>query len=85
MRVSVESHIRAFIQACLESWNIRARKVFRQPSHFMGKETESEIQLFAHLLQSDIKGKQTLAKGVDVGRDGVMESCWAGQANKYDS
>lgn len=43
MSVSVESCVQAFIHACLESCGIRARKVLRQSSHFMDKETESGI------------------------------------------
>lgn len=38
MNVSLESFVQAFIQACLESWNIRAR-IFLDNSCFMDKET----------------------------------------------
>lgn len=60
MSVSVESCVQAFIQACLESCNLGARKVFRQPSHFMAKEMESGCKWLAQVMPRE---KQTLARG----------------------
>lgn len=45
MSVSVESCVQAFIQACLESWNIRAWKVVKQVSCFMGKKTRFRMSV----------------------------------------